>query len=180
MEENRIKLSNFYVGTFIMEEYDEFCDDYFTTTQGIVCLEKLHYKFSIDNKEKICVYKNAVNEKYFYVNKDNTIFDENINYYKYIENLISLRDLLSRYKKVIKILSKENESLVSMYYKVLELVKNKKYITISDTNAIFNYITDLYLYYVSGVIDDIMEKLENVNENNVIEFNKVRSISSKL
>ena len=173
-KDNRIKISDIHIGVRVIEEYDEVCDDYFVEKQEIVILEKLDYKFCINDKEKIRVCKSLLSGKSMYLDENNEIIDLTTDDYKYFLNFISLRELVNVFKKIDDILSYNYESVRNEYKTVLNVIKNKVYITRDDFNRINSYIQKLYIYFISGTIDEIIEEYDRRGDNNIIDFDSAK------
>ena len=173
-KDDRIKINNIYIGVRFIEEYDEICDDYFVEDEETVLLERLNYKFCISDKEMIRVYKNISSGKNMYLDENNEIIDLTTDDYKYFLNFINLRELVNGFKEIDEILSCGYENIRNDYKTVLNVIKNKVYITRDNLNIINSYIKKLYTYFISGIVDEIIEEYYRRGDNNIIDFDSAK------
>lgn len=173
-KDDRIKINDIYIGVRVIEKYDEVCDDYFVEKQEIVILKRLEYKFCVSDKEKVRVYKSLLSGKSMYLDGNNEIIDLTTDDYMYFLNFISLRDLVNGYKEIDYILSCGYETIRNDYKTVLNIIKNKVYITRDNFNIINSYVQKLYVYFISGTVDEIIEEYNRRLDNNIIDFDSVK------
>ena len=151
-----IKLDDIYIGFECKNEYSEFLGEY-ELWKNHVILMKTDYYLSV-SKTIVQRYENIETCNYLYINNNGFVVNSrdeitNEKVYHQIHNLISLKDLLVKYESDDREDCQYQRYIAPIYEKVLNVLKNRKSITISELNAMSGNLYDIHTY-VFGLIKD--------------------------
>lgn len=157
-----LKIDNIYIGLEKKEEYSEFLEEY-ELWEDHVLLEKTNYEFNLGNTS-VCIFRNISDDINIYVDKNGFVLSSidditgEKRYHK-IEDIISLNDLLKRFKSEKREDCQYRRYVMPIFEKLFNLLDNKDTIDINSLNKIFGNINDIHSYIFGFITEDEYEDL---------------------
>lgn len=160
--EKEFNMDDIYIGLECKDEYSEFLEEYELWKEHII-MEKSDYYLSVGDIT-VNVYRNVdtgeqlyIDSNGFVINSKDEITGEKV--YHRVCNIISVRDLLEKYKLDVRNDCQYRRYVMPLYQKVSNLFKSKKTITLSELNTVFGNLNDIHTYLFDLIEEDEYEDL---------------------
>lgn len=152
MNREEYKINDIYIGFQKKEEYNEYLDE-FELWEDYILLEKTKYGMFLENKG-FDIYKDINTEEKLYVNKEGLVINSTDEVtgeetYDKIVGIISIRDLLDKFKNDKREDSQYRDYVFPLYNRVCTALNGDDSINKDYLNDLFGSICDIYSYTFS-------------------------------